>query len=157
MLNRKFIRRLTPWLTLYLLVASVGLPLQRVYCACIGEASLTLPGDEHECAAHEPKISEHDHHRTACCKVTKECTMADAEDHSCGDTDVIVAQFDVDFMAEVSTDFELGLPVGIVPAGPGFSPLAAREVAKTRPIRGPAPPDHPTGRQLLVAHQTFLI
>lgn len=83
--------------------------------------------------------------------------MADAEDHSCGDTDVIVAQFDVDFMAELSTDFQVDLPVGIVPSGPVFNPLAAQVVAKTRPIRGPAPPDHPAGRQLLVAHQTFLI
>lgn len=157
MLNRKFIRRLTPWLTLYLLVASVGLPLQRVYCACIGEASLMLTGGEHECAAHHAKTSEHSHQRMACCTMTSACQMEDVEDRSCGHTDVIVAQFDVDFMAELSTDYFVGLPVGIMPIGPAFHPQASRTVAKIRPIRGPDPPDHPPGRQLLVAHQTFLI
>lgn len=157
MLNRKFIRRLTPWLTLYLLVASVGLPLQRVYCACIGEASVSLTGGEHECAAHEPEISEPDHHRMACCAMTSACQMAEAEDHNCGHTDTIVAQFDAEFMAEIATDFQVGLFVGIVPSGSVFNPLSARVVAKTRPIRGPAPPEHPPGRVLLIAHQTFLI
>ncbi len=86
-----------------------------------------------------------------------ECLVTEADDHGCGHTDVIVAQFDVDFMAELSTDYFVGLPLGIVPIFPTSHPLASRTVAKTRPIRGPDPPDHPPGRQLLVAHQTFLI
>jgi len=138
-------------------VVSVGLPLQRVYCACVGEASLSLAGGEHECAAHAPQISEHDHHGSACCKVTTECQMTDAEDHDCGFTDVIVAQFDADYLADASADLFIGQPMITAAAWPAYRPLAALAVVKTRPIRGPAPPDRPAGRQLLVAQQIFLI
>jgi len=156
-LNRTFTRRLTPWLTLYLLVASIGIPLQRVYCACVRESSLILAGGEHECVVYEPKPAARDHHRTACCKITSECRVAPSDDHGCGYTDVIVAQFDENFLAKVATGFQLDLANGVVPAGTSFQPLTARVLVKECPIRGPDPPDHPTGRQLLVAHQTFLI
>lgn len=154
---RKFTKRLTPWLTLYLLVVSIGLPLQRVYCACVGEAALTLPGSAHECGAHEPEISEHDHHRTACCTVTKECKQPETADHKCGSSEVIVAALDADFLLETVGDYEAISAVGLMPAWPVYLPLSAQAVAKTRPIRGPDPPDKPSGRDLLVAHQTFLI
>lgn|GEM_PF-5563256 len=157
MLNRNFTRRLTPWLTFYLLVVSIGLPLQRVYCACIGEASLTLPGTEHECRAHAPQISEHDHHRTACCLITIDCQHPDTADHNCGSTEVVVAALDADFLLGTVGDFADVALVGISLNVAVWRPLAAHLLAKTLPIRGPAPPGRLAGRQLLVAHQTFLI
>lgn len=148
---------LTPWLTLYLLVVSVGLPLQRVYCACIGESTLGLPGEAHECGAHAPQKSEHDHHRSACCKVTRECQQADSVGHSCGDTEVFVAQFSADYLATFSVDYLIFALQGVVPAWPDYRPDEVQAIAKARPIRGPDPPARPAGRQLLVAYQTFLI
>jgi hypothetical protein len=155
---RKFTRRLTPWLTLYLLVVSIGLPLQRVYCACIGEAALTLPGSEHECGAHEPETRETDHHRTACCTVTKACQQTEeVADHKCGSSEVIVVALDADFLFETVGNYTITATLGLVPAWPAYRPLTAQVVAKISPIRGPDPPDKPAGRELLVAHQTFLI
>lgn len=154
---RNLTRRLTPWLTLYLLVVSIGLPLQRVYCACIGEAALSLPGSAHECGAHEPQISEHDHHRMACCKVAKDCQQPETADHKCGSSEVIVAALDADFLFETVGNYADLAVLGTLPEWPAYRPLTAQVVAKTRPIRGPDPPDKPAGRDLLVAHQTFLI
>ena len=157
MLNRKFTRLLTPWLTLYLLVVSVGLPLQRVYCACVGDTSLSLAGGELSCVAHSATLRENDHHQMACCAPTPSGQLPEVADHGCGHSEVIVAQLDVAFLKEFATDYRIGPFAGIKPAGPVFRPLAAQSIAKVRPIRGPAPPDGPSGRQLLVAHQTFLI
>jgi len=154
---RNFTKRLTPWLTLYLLVVSVGLPLQRVYCACVGEAALTLPGSEHECAAHAPQISEHDHHRKACCVVSKDCQKPEADNHDCGSSEVVVAALDADFLLETAGNYASAPLLGTMPAWPVYRPLVVQAVAKTRPIRGPDPPGKPSGRDLLVAHQTFLI
>ncbi|TXF90694.1 hypothetical protein FUA23_04440 [Neolewinella aurantiaca] len=154
---RKFTRRLTPWLTLYLLVVSIGLPLQRVYCACIGESELSLPGRDHDCEAHSAKITEHDHHRMACCLATKECQTPELSEHKCGSSEVVVAALDADFLLETVGDYSIVPSAGLMPSWPAYLPLAAQVVAKTRPIRGPDPPDRRSGRDLLVAHQTFLI
>jgi len=154
---RKFTRRLTPWLTFYLLVVSVGLPLQRVYCACVGESALVLPGSEHECGAHAPQITEHDHHQMACCLVTKDCQKPEATDHKCGSSEVVMAALNADFLLETVGDYADIATLTTMPDWPVYRPLAARVVAKTRPIRGPNPPARSAGRDLLVAHQTFLI
>lgn len=154
---REFTRRLTPWLTLYLLVASIGLPLQRVYCACIGESELTLPGSEHDCESHAPQITGHDHQRVACCMITKDCRNQEAVDHNCSSSEVVLAALDADFLPGTVADYAAVPGLATLPAWPDYRPLAVMAVAKTRPIRGPDPPVKPSGRELLVAHQTYLI
>lgn len=160
---RPFIQRLTPWLTAYLLVVSVGLPLQRVYCACVGEQWLTVLAGEHECH-HESTataIPEVHHHGKAkgCQEQAKGChgtsAASDCVSHDCGNAEVLIAQLDVDFTFDAATA-DLGLALVLPPVA--FTAWPPRPlVIATALIRGPSPPDLPSGRTLLVAHQTFLI
>lgn len=154
---RPLVQRLAPWLTVYLFVVSVGLPLQRVYCACAGEQWLTVVLEEHEChhgsAAKVQEVHHHgeqvgyhdektDHHSV--------CTS-----HDCGNTEVIFPQLDVDFTFEVTA---LSMEPGAVLPPTVFAVFVPRPIISPEvPIRGPTPPPDPSGRALLVAHQTFLI
>lgn len=164
MFSRPFALLLAPWLTLYLLVVSIGLPLQRVYCACVGKSSLTLVGEAHVCERHAvvtnaPAVKAKPRH--ACCAARAACS-AKTDDgvpelkHDCGDTDVLLAALDADFTAE---DHGAAIVVGEIP--PTTDPLA---VWPQRPAIGRAElaPAHPrppplSGRDRLLAHQTFLI
>ena len=156
---RKFTRRLTPWLTLYLLVVSIGLPLQRVYCACIGSSEISLPGGEHDCGAHAAKalVETEKEPKASCCASAKQCNAPETADKKCGSSEIVVAALDADFLLETVGDYSIVPTAGLMPSWPAHLPLAAQVVAKTRPIRGPDPPDRRSGRDLLVAHQTFLI
>lgn len=70
---------------------------------------------------------------------------------------MIVAALDADFLLETVGNYTTVATFGVMPDWPDYRPLTAQVVAKTCPIRGPAPPDKPAGRDLLVAYQTFLI
>lgn len=156
MIFRPLIRRFSPWLTAYLLVVSVGLPLQRVYCMCMGEQWLSLTEIDHECSHDVKPQAEASHHKMACCVVSKGCEYAEGN-HDCGDSETIVAQLDVDFTHELA-DWSLeGTTVMVLPSVPFWQQLQVVERAKIRPIRGPDPPPLPAGRAMLLAHQTFLI
>lgn len=156
---RPFIQRLTPWLTAYLLVVSVGLPLQRVYCACVGEQWLTVMAEgEHEChheatAAVTPEI--HHHPEAGSCHGADSAHASACVTHDCSNSEVLLAQLDADFTFEVEK-VDLGLSAVLPSQAFTNWPLRPVVVA-TMPIRGPSPPDLPSGRTLLVAHQTFLI
>lgn len=154
---RNFTKRLAPWLTAYLLLVSIGLPLQRVYCACVGEQWLTvLPEDRHECH-HEASDQEEVHHHALndCCVKDKTPAGDSCKSHDCGEAEVLIAQLDVDFTAE-TTAFELSL-TAILPPTVTVVWVTQPESVTTMPLRGPPPPPPLAGRQLLVAHQTFLI
>ena len=155
---RPLILRLAPWLTAYLFVVSVGLPLQRVYCACAGEEWLTVLPEEHECH-HEIKTAEvrqvHHHGEEGCCHEPEVSHESSCVSHDCGNAEVILAQLDVDFTVDME-EVDLGLSAVLPPVA--FRPWAPRPVMlEDAPIRGPSPPPLPAGRDLLVAHQTFLI
>jgi hypothetical protein len=89
--------------------------------------------------------------------VTKDCQKPEAVDHKCGSSEVVMAALDADFLLETVGDYADVAILATMPDWPAYRPLAAQVVAKTRPIRGPDPPSKPSGRDLLVAHQTFLI
>ncbi|MEL7161812.1 MAG: hypothetical protein AAFN92_13710 [Bacteroidota bacterium] len=152
---RHLSKRLVPTLTAYLLLVSIGLPLQRIYCACVGEQWISLTTVEHECH-HAPEPIAQDH-KTGCCAHGHEHEQSTASDrHDCGDSEVLLAQLDADFLGEKEQllwlePLEATLLVAVRPWP--TKPV----VSKDTPIRGPDPPPLPAGRALLVAHQTFLI
>ncbi len=154
---RSFIKSLTPWLTLYLLVVSLGMPLQWVSCACAGEKAVALAGSEHECDAHGlTQLEKAEQKKNAphkCCAGKEEPRQKD-----CCSSEVIVAAFHANFVVEPPARF---VPPVTVPALPvrltAFLLPPTRPDATHRPVRGPTPPDPPGGRRLLIAHQTFLI
>ncbi|MEM9837493.1 MAG: hypothetical protein AAF828_13380 [Bacteroidota bacterium] len=50
----KLAKSLVPYLSAYLLLVSLGLPLHKVYCACKGESEVSLLlANEHECRRHD--------------------------------------------------------------------------------------------------------
>lgn len=158
MLYRPFIQRLAPLLTAYLLLVSLGLPLQRVYCACVGEQWLSLTATDHEC--HHPSALEvkHEHGLMACCHLPDGTeNLPTAEDlHDCGNSEVLLAQLDADFLSE-QQPFDINLTsLSDWPPTAHTLPRLA-ELIRSAPIRGPTPPPLPYGRDLLVAQQTFLI
>lgn len=165
---RPYIQRLTPWLTAYLFLVSVGLPLQRVYCACAGEEWLTVLAEEHQCH-HAVAIAEadiHHHVEKKSCHGNMGVLPTDAHhladvhgesctSHDCGDSETLLAQLNVDFTFEAET-MDIGLRA-VLPAAAFAVWLPQPVVINAAPIRGPTPPPPPGGRALLVAHQTFLI
>lgn len=167
---RPYIQRLTPWLTAYLLLVSVGLPLQRVYCACVGEQWLAVLPAEHQCHHGAPAVETDIHHharKTSChgpnntpekSSCQGHAGQGDTEScasHSCGDSETLIAQLDADFPLE---DKAPAADFGLLP--PHFAPDAwppRPVITAATPIRGPTPPPPPAGRALLVVQQTFLI
>lgn len=153
---RKFSRRFSPWLTIYLLVVSIGLPLQRVYCLCKGEQWLSISKIDHECGHEgEPKAPVAEV-KTACCLVMDACQSME-EDHGCGNEETIMAQFDADFTHELSEWNVADATLVTLPGKPYWESLPQVERVGIMPIRGPDPPPLLAGRALLVAHQFFLI
>lgn len=158
MLYRPFIQRLAPLLTAYLLLVSLGLPLQRVYCACVGEQWLSLTVTDHECQHASAQEIKHDHGPKTCCSLLRGTEDVPTVDdlHDCGDSEVLLAQLDADFLSE-QEHFVVDLAAVInLPATANLLPrlpIVTRSVL----IRGPTPPPLPHGRDLLVAQQTFLI
>lgn len=161
---RPLIKRLTPWLTAYLLLVSVGMPLQRIYCACAGEAWLAVLADGHDCP-HPAMMAGHggdDGHEPAsepavasCCNPGQEATTETCSPGDCGSAEVILAQLDLDFMFKAKAfagNFDEILPPAALRV---WSPQPP--VSRSITARGPPPPELPAGRALLVAHQTFLI
>lgn len=158
-----FARRLSPFLTAYLLLVSLGLPLHKVYCACRGESKISLFAAEHNCG-HAVKAEAADAVKpllkTSCCSAAKSsCLVTEAsnEDHRCGDNDeTILAKLSADYLVE-KQDLLLGQAVGVLPV-PLVQELLPPVVfaAKAVPIRGPTPPPLPFGRDLLLRRQLML-
>ncbi|OAV44552.1 hypothetical protein [Lewinella sp. 4G2] len=156
---RDLAKRLAPFLTAYLLLVSVGLPLNRVYCACVGEAYLTVTSVQHDC--HHDAVETPPHHhaeaKASCCSHDAGPAVETCKSHDCGDSEAVFAQLDVDFFAEWNLDFST------VILGPAISPVTSptlfsgSELELAAPIRGPDPPPLPYGRSLLALQQTFLI
>ncbi|MFK8161179.1 MAG: hypothetical protein AB8H12_01840 [Lewinella sp.] len=154
---RNFARRFSPWLTIYLLVVSVGLPLQRVYCLCKGEQWLSISLRDHECGHKEGPKAPVAEVKTACCLVTDACQVMEDDDHGCGKKETIVAQLDVDFTHVLSEWNLVAVTLITLPGVPYWEYLPEVEREGIISIRGPDPPPLLAGRALLVAHQTFLI
>ncbi|MEO0731200.1 MAG: hypothetical protein AAFZ52_00080 [Bacteroidota bacterium] len=138
MLSHRLSKRLVPTLTAYLLLVSVGLPLQRIYCTCLDQQWVSLTEPEHHC--------EHKHDDT-----DKPACQSD-----CRDVEVLLAPLDADFLSEQKSFVDLHL-VAVLPEVAPLPWPTKPVLTKAVPIRGPTPPPLPSGRDLLVAHQTFLI
>ncbi|MEM1358139.1 MAG: hypothetical protein AAGF89_08070 [Bacteroidota bacterium] len=158
---RKFFQRLAPTLSVYFLLVSLGFPLQRVYCACVGEQWVSLPTEVHECR-HAQTVDanhHHEHGKTPCCRHMD--TGSDypvAKDlHGCGDTDILLAQLDADFVWEQERLVVIAAITSTAIITSSVNNLVRQVIPKSTPIRGPTPPPLPAGRDLLVAQQTFLI
>lgn len=154
---RKFTKRLAPYLTAYLLLVTIGLPLNRVYCACVGEAWLTVLPEEHQCSHHSGAAAVDHHHVDHACTAVEDSKQVACAEHGCGNSEQLFQQLDADFLA----DWEL-LPVHLsdlcYARSLRLSEMPVRPVIdRAAPIRGPAPPPLPYGRDLLAAQQTFLI
>lgn len=145
-------------MTAYLLLVSLGLPLQRVYCACVGEQWLSLTAADHECHHASAQEVKHEHGLMACCHLPEETEgLPTAEDlHDCGSSEVLLAQLDADFLFEQEHFVITPASLSGWPATATFLPRLPRFV-RSVPIRGPTPPPLLYGRDLLVAQQTFLI
>jgi len=89
--------------------------------------------------------------------MSQDCQQPEVIDHDCSSSEVIVAALDADFLLGTVTDYAAVAASGLTPVWLDHLPPAAKVLVKTCPIRGPDPPDKPAGRDLLVAHQTFLI
>ena len=155
MLPRPLLRRFSPLLTAYLLVATVGLPLQRVYCSCVEETWVTLASEAHECRARERATVPVQH---ACCQ--RSCTSQPEADrpHDCGDSSVVLAGIDGDLQVTQTVSFP-DSPVDILARPPVRGEWRGagviREVRTASPTwRGPPPLG---GRGLLVRYGRFLI
>lgn len=86
-----------------------------------------------------------------------------AEGHSCtnqncGYTEVVMAQFDAEFTFLSEAISLPTLPLSLLPA-PHFFAVChpSQDLLRPYPIRGPDPPAPPSGRQLLLLQQRFLI
>ncbi|MEM9259840.1 MAG: hypothetical protein AAGA62_09355, partial [Bacteroidota bacterium] len=99
---RKFFQRLAPTLSAYLLLVSLGFPLQRVYCACVGEHWVSLPTEVHECRHAKAEKSHHPNDKPSCCQLRKASSdhHSAQSKHDCGDTSILLAQLDTDFIWE---------------------------------------------------------
>lgn len=154
---RKFTQRFTPWLTAYLLLVSVGLPLNRVYCACVDQEWVAVSSPVHECH-HDAVTATIHHHQEA----EKSCydhgqVASSCSNHDCGDSEVLIQPLDVDFTVEWAS---AGIILAAFQPAVSFGsavPHPASALSKATPIRGPSPPPLPYGRSLLVRQQTFLI
>lgn len=158
----RFARRLSPFLTAYLLLVSLGLPLHKIYCACRGESEISLLAASHDCG-HDALFPESGSgtHEVAklpeCSSAQKTCCSAtELDDHDCGSDETIVAKFTAEYL--IGQDKYFLAEITALPVFAVFNPeFAARpSVPRATPIRGPTPPPLPSGRAWLVAHQTFL-
>ena len=157
---RPFTKSLAPYLTAYLLLVSVGLPLNRVYCACVGEEWLTVVTSEHDCHHDAGDQSVHHHElddATEHHEGHDRAAAAGCQSHDCGNFKQVIEPLDVDFFA--NWNFELtDLQSYVASLGteqPGW--LASAASVTSAPIRGPTDPPIASGRTLLIAYQTFLI
>ncbi len=77
---------------------------------------------------------------------------------NCGYTEVVMAQFDADFTFLGEAVSLPTFPPSLLPT-PSFFTLhhPSQDLLRPHPIRGPDPPPAPSGRQLLVLQQRFLI
>jgi hypothetical protein len=167
-----FARGLAPYLTAYLLVVSLGLPLHKVYCACKGESEVSLlMATEHNCGhavaddssrlqrSKEVKKSSKKTSSSGCCsdQSSSSCSASADSTHDCGGKETTIAKLTADYLFEqekswvAGVNFSAPLPVIFdfnLPTGPTS--------LKELPIRGPTPPPLPYGRELLLRHQSFL-
>lgn len=167
MIFRPFARSLSPYLTVYLLLVSLGLPLHRVYCACKGESQLQWVVAEHVCGHDEKKEDFIEsssveaavlNAKTSCCKSEeKSCESPTSDPHDCGRHEVVLAKMTASFLASemkwTGDHFGPSLPPQFVAESTIPSPLLT---ASSPPIRGPNESPPPYGRQLLVLQQVFL-
>lgn len=158
MKTRRLARRLSPFLTIYLLVVSLGLPLHKVYCACRGITDFSLFEQDHQCG-HDEVILANEVAKSSCCTkaADKQCSFEKADNHDCGDDETILAKFKADYLSEQEKTFDdpsdwSAMPSYIFSAQLSYTDL----VPKALPIRGPSPPPLPYGRSLLVRQQLFL-
>ncbi|NJC25336.1 hypothetical protein [Neolewinella antarctica] len=152
---RKLSKRLTPYLTAYLLLVSIGVPLNRVYCACVGESWLSVLPEEHACH-HDTAADVVYHEELAQTYHGDDAAVTDCTSHDCGNSQIVLPQLDVDF----TTEWFLSSGEADVATAVLFATLHApvqAVVSGHAPIRGPTPPPAPYGRDLLARQQIFLI
>ncbi|PHI19045.1 hypothetical protein CEQ90_14820 [Lewinellaceae bacterium SD302] len=180
-----FARRLSPFLTVYLLLVSLGLPLHKIYCACRGESEISLFSPEHACGHDAVVLADNSEgegrsapatvavldkeqepappavtEKASCCSSKESAclqTEVSGENHSCGDNEeTILAKLTTDYLVK-EQDYAQLLTATALPIPSLQDELPALVVAeKATPIRGPTPPPLPYGRELLLRHQLFL-
>lgn len=172
-------RFLSPILAVYLLLVTVGVPLEQVYCACVGQVQLSIAGLSAVVA--DPCVHGADDPAPlfACCaqrmaartgaadEAPGACHFGDATrlDNAhptagnCMTTEVVYAHFDADFVVmDMTDDADGDLPI-VIPSGitPAFSLPALAALAQAHPVRPPSSsPSPPSGWELRVLHQSFL-
>lgn len=174
-MKHRIARFMSPLLAVYLLLVTVGLPLEQVYCACVGQVRVQVLGmaAELDSCAHGTHDAEP---LFACCaKMLAERAAADADVMSChfGEailldntqadsancmtSEVVYAHFDADFVtADAIMDDGTSLQsAGVLVSTPIFSDAAA--VAATYPVCDPSPPPvRASGWEMRIFHQSFL-
>lgn len=169
---RRFARRLSPFLTIYLLIVSLGLPLHKVYCACLDVTDFSLFAGDHQCKLNEEAILAEEIAKLGelakfeCCrkKAIESCKARIEngekvidQDHDCGNEETVLAKLTADYPIQKIADVsQLVHWPTIVPESPALDQAFVAMVPKALPIRGPDPPPLPYGRTLLVRQQLFL-
>lgn len=172
-------RFLSPILAVYLLLVTVGVPLEQVYCACVGQVQLSIAGLSAVVA--DPCVHGADDPAPlfACCAQRMEARTGAADEalgachfgeatsldnahaaaSNCMTTEVVYAHFDADFVVmDMTDDADGDLPI-VIPSGitPAFSLPALAALAQAHPVRPPSSsPSPPSGWELRVLHQSFL-
>ncbi len=162
-------------LAVYLLLVTVGLPLEQVYCACVGQVRVQVLGmaTELDSCAHGTQDAEP---LFACCAkmlaereaanaaATVSCHFgevpltgnAQANSVNCMTLEVVYVHFNADFVVmNAFTDEGASLPSPAVLVSTLFLSDAAA-VAATHPICDPPPPVRASGWEIRIFHQSFL-
>lgn len=153
-----FARRLSPILTAYLLVVSLGLPLHKVYCACKGMTDFSLFSTTHACG-HDEAVLADEVAMSSCCtdKDATACSFDSVDEHDCGDAETILAKLTTDYILSENDDQTFAVQLLVLPPfTPVYTPLFTAIIPKVLPIRGPDPPPLPYGRELLLRQQLYL-
>ena len=162
---RRFARRLSPFLTIYLLMVSLGLPLHKVYCACRDVTNLSLFSGPHECGMDQEamvakKLAElGELAQFECCRkaALKSCQAPQNDQHNCGDEETILAKFTPDYLFGDSKALsDLTSWNGVLAVQAQLSNAFVALIPKALPIRGPDPPPPLYGRELLLRMELFL-
>jgi hypothetical protein len=174
----RFSRHMAPFLAVHLLLVSVGIPLQRVYCACVGQESVQFPDlfagsstDQHAACQLESTHKDTKSGLSCCQQAAQEITPKGgcggpqakedglASPKKCLTSDLFFVQFGARFLVPDQEPWSDQVAVSFSPALASVyaAPLPCFFTAGIRgAARAPNPPPGLQGADIRILYQSFL-